>query len=367
MGMLNVHSILNAPPKAQKPVKAYLVRGCQKRICFGHMRGQPLTLYEREKIQFLLKGKWGVRRIARCLHRDHSVIVRELQRNSCRDGVYRARKAHERAERRRNKPHKRKLDEDNILRNWMVKRLRDGWSPEQISGRLKNRPDPYMRGRYICAESIYQYIYQGDGRFMGLYQYLPRQHKKRRRYKGRKHRKDKGIQFITPIAFRPKEVDEKQAFGHWESDSMVFSDHRPGLSVQRERVSHYTFIRKIENMRAKTTEEALRYHIEIQAQGIFKSITFDRGSEGANHYKLRIDYDIDTYHCDPYCSWQKGAVENTNKLIRRYLPRNRNPITITDQEIYAIQERLNNRPRKSLNYKTPRELFEEFTRREVVH
>jgi len=323
------------------------------------MRGQPLTLYEREKIELHLRGKWSVRRIARMLYRDHSVIVRELQRNRCLDGVYRARKAHERAEKRRNKPQKRKLDQDNVLRNRVVRQLQEGWSPEQISGRLKNRLDSYIAGSYVCHETIYQYIYEGQGRFMGLYQYLPHQHKKRRKYKGRKNRKNKGILYITPIKYRPKEIEEKQVFGHWESDSVVFQNHRPGLSVQRERITHLTRIRRLKNMRAETTEDALRYHIETMPDNTFKSITFYRGTEGANHYKLRLDYDINTYHCNPYCSWQKGAVENTNKLIRRYFPRNRDPKTITDQEVYEVQEILNNRPRKSLGYKTPNEFYRE--------
>ena len=333
---------------------------------YGSMRGQQLTLYEREKIELHLRGKWSVRRIAKMLYRDHSVIVRELQRNSCRDGVYRAANAHERAERRKNKPHTRKLDCDDVLRNWVMKKLHEGLSPEQISGVLKNRPVSHIGGSYVCHETIYQYIYEGEGRFMGLYQYLPLGHKRRRRYKGRKHRKNKGILYITPIQYRPKEIEEKQTFGHWESDSVVFQHHRPGLSVQRERMTHLTRIRRLENMRAETTEEALRYHIETMPRGTFKSITFDRGTEGGNHWKLRLDYNIDTYHCDPYKSYQKGAVENTNKLIRRYLPRTRDPKTITDQEIYEVQERLNNRPRKRLGYKTPNELYRELTGK-VVH
>lgn len=161
---------------------------CLKRICFGHMKGQQITLYEREKIEFHLRGKWSVRRISRMLHCDHSVILRELQRNKCQDGIYRSKEARERALKRLYKPHKRKLDTDDVLRNWVIKKLVvDNWSLEQIGGKLKNRPDTHMKGRYICAESIYQYIYQGEGRFMGLYQYLPYKRKKRRKKFGRKH------------------------------------------------------------------------------------------------------------------------------------------------------------------------------------
>lgn len=301
------------------------------------------------------------------LHRDHSVIVRELQRNVCPDGIYRAHKAHERALKRQDKPRKRKLDDDDVLRNWVAKQLIEGWSPQQIAGRLKNRPDSQVIGSYVCHETIYQYIYEGDGRFMGLYQYLTRKRKKRQRRFGRKSRRNKGILYTTPIAFRPKEIEEKREVGHWESDSMVFLRHKPGLSVQKERLSQLTLIRKLHSMRAEETEDVLRFGIETMPSGAWKSVTFDRGSEGGNHWKLRLDYGIDTYQCDPYCSWQKGGVENTNGLIRRYLPRTTDPTTITNEDVYAVQERLNNRPRKSLGYKTPHEVFRELTGQEVVH
>jgi len=110
----------------------------------------------------------------------------------------------------------------------------------------------------------------------------------------------------------------------------------------------------------------LRLRIEAMPAGTFESITFDRGAEGANHWKLRMDYGIDTYHCDPYCSWQKGGVENTNGLIRRFFPKGTDFNLVTDHDIYVIQEKLNNQPRKSLGYKTPREVWQELTG-QVVH
>jgi IS30 family transposase len=331
------------------------------------MRGQPLTLYERERIELYVRGHWSQRRIGRVLHRNHSVIGRELGRNCDRDGVYRASSAHARASKRALRPHRRRLDADDVLRNWVIRHLMDGWSPQQVSGRIKNRPDMQMVGRSISHEAIYQYIYAEPGRLMGLYQYLTRRHKKRQRKFGRRARKDKGILFVTPIKYRPKEIDEKQEFGHWESDSMVFENHAPGLSVQRERLTHLTRITKLSSMKAEETHDAITLHVEDIGPSFFKSMTFDRGGEGAHHYKLRMEYNIDTYHCDPYCSWQKGAVENTNGLIRRYLPRSTDPSTITDTHVYAIQEKLNNRARKALQYKTPNEVFAEFTGRQVVH
>lgn len=360
-----LHSTINAPPKDgfKTPVNCPLGR-IQRGL--AHMRGQPLTLYEREQIELYVRGRWSQRSIARKLHRDHSVVSRELARNTDKDGVYRSAHALARADKRKSQPHTHKLDEDDVLRNHVAQRLQDGWSPEQISGRLKNRPDSQVAGSYVCHETIYRWIYEGEGRFMGLYQHLTRKHKKRQRRFNRKHRKDKGMLYLTPIRFRPLEIEEKKVFGHWESDSVISRESRAALSVQRERVCHLTCITKVPDMTAESTEAVLRDRVESMPRGTFQSITFDRGGEGANHWKLRMDYDIDTYQCDPYKSYQKGAVENTNGLIRRTFPKGTDFSLITDQQIYAVQEKLNNRARKSLQYKTPHESYQELTG-QVVH
>jgi IS30 family transposase len=330
------------------------------------MRGQPLTLYERERIEIFIRGKWTLRRIARNLFRDHSVIVRELARNTDKDGVYRAASAQLRASKRTGRPRKKKLDVDEDLKNYVIKKLINGWSPQIISGRLKNRPNSQMVGSYVCHETIYQYIYKGEGRFMGLYQYLVRKHKKRLRRFDRKPRKNSGILYTTPIKYRSKEINNREEIGHWESDSIVSKKSKPALSVQEERTTRLIRITKLDNMSAEETEMAIKLQIEILSPDFFKSITFDRGSEGANHWKLRMEYDLDTYHCDPYCSYQKGGVENSNGLIRRYFPKGTDFSLITRQQIYDVQKTLNSRPRKVLGYKTSSEVWEELTG-QVVH
>lgn len=329
------------------------------------MKGQPLTLYEREKIELFLRGKWSRRNIAKHLFRDHSVIVRELKRNKDKDGIYRAASAHAKAEKRIKRPHHRKLDKKEDLRYWIIEKLKEGWSPGKISGKLKNRPDLQTAGSYVCHETIYSYIYKGEGRFLGLYQYLVRKHKKRIRRFGRKPRKDRGILYMTPIKFRPREIGERREFGHWESDSIVSKESKAGLNVLRELKSHKLFITYLPNMTAEVTQETIRQRIEELGPQYFKSITFDRGSEGALHYNLRLDYNIDTYHCDPYKSWQKGAIENSNGLIRRFFPKGTDFFTITPKQIYDVQEKLDHQPRASLGYKTPHEVSEELMG--VVH
>lgn len=322
------------------------------------MRGQLITLYEREKIELFLRGKWSLRRIARSLYRDHSVIVRELKRNTGRDGIYRAQRAENWALQRKSKPHKRKLDLDDVLRNWIIQKMRIGWTPEQVSGQLKNRPDLQVTGSsYVCHETIYSYIYKGSGRFMGLYQLLPRQHKRRYPKRNRKPRKQRGILFMTPIKYRPKEVNERLEFGHWESDSVVSRGSKEAISIQKERLSQFAFITKIPDMTSDSTEAVLRDRIESLPVEAWKSITFDRGGEGAGHYKLRHDYNLETFHCDPYKSYQKGSVENTNGLIRRFYPKGTDFSQVTATDIQHMQNTLNNRPRKILGYKTPHEVF----------
>jgi len=335
------------------------------------MRGQPLTLYEREKIEFFLRAHESIRSIGRMLHRDHSDIVRELQRNTCRDGTYRAVKAHAYAEKRKRKRRRKKLETDEDLKLYVIERLvNDQRSPEQIEGTLKNGLEPRMKGKGISHETIYQFIYEGQGRFMGLYQHLRRKHKRRQRRYSRKYRENQPISFMTPIMYRPKEINEKQRFGDWESDTTI-CENKGGeaLSVQYERSVQLARITKVPDKSAEATEGAVRDVIESMPRGAVQSITYDRGGEGGSHWKLRLEYGIDTYHCDAYCSWQKGGVENLNGLIRQYIPRGTDLSLLSHHDIYVIQEKLNNRPRKSLGYRTPNQCYEELINRglQVVH
>lgn len=327
------------------------------------MRGEPLTLHERERIGFYLRGHVPLRTMARYIRRDHSVIVRELQRNTCRDGTYRASAAHEQAERRRRKRRKRKLDQDDALRNYVIEKMQEDWSPEQIVLRLKSRPPFGVHGR-VSVEAIYQWIYEGEGRHLGLYQYLPKHKRRRTRRASRKSRKHRGILYMTPIRFRP----EQKTAEDWESDSVVSSRSRSALSVQYGPELMLTRIWKVHDKSAEATEQALIQTMESVPEQMVRRITFDRGTEGANHWKLRLSHGIDTYHCEPYCSWQKGAVENTNGLIRRYFPKSTNFDLIPSYVIKTVEEKLNNRPRKKLEGRTPNEALQEYLEsRMVVH
>jgi len=329
------------------------------------MRGSSLILLEREMIEIRVRAHVPVRQIALVLHRDHSVICRELERNTCPDGIYRAAKAQEYAEARKRRKRKRKLETDGELQRYVVEKiLKDQWSPKQISGTLKKRPEPWMSEKGVSHETIYHFIYAGRGRFLGLYQHLRRGHKKRYRRYARKSRMKQPISFITPIKYRPEEINEKKLFGHWETDTTICEHRGAALSVQYERSTQLCRLSKVIDKSAEATEGAW---LDLIEELPVKSLTMDRGSEGGNHWKLRLNYDIDTYHCDAYSSWQKGGVENLNGLIRQYLPRGIDLSKISHHEIYVIQEKLNNRPREQLDFESPNQRLQKLKASGVVH
>lgn len=332
---------------------------------FRNMQTQRrLTLFEREFIEFRIRLKFSNRKIALLLDRNHTVISREIKLNGERK-KYSSRLAQTRTEKKNLKRgRKRKLEADLILHDYVLKELRLGKSPDVVAGCLKKFPRPMnekMFGRSISHEAIYQYIYEGEGRFEGLYQCLPNKQRNRKpRYK-RKSRLDKlKIKHRVPIHMRPEEINTRIEMGHWETDSVIYSKQKYIMSVQIERKSRLLRMHKALNKSAEETLNAQVRTIESLPSEMFKSMTFDNGTEGAQHYLLKEEYNIDTYFCDPYSSWQKGGVENMNRIIRRYLPKTKDLSTLTDREIYDIQEQINNTPRKSLGYFTPNEVVRQY-------
>lgn len=320
-----------------------------------NVKSVKLSYYERQKIEYYLRLRISKRAIARRLKRDPSIIIREVNRNKEKDGTYVAKTAQEKADKKAKITNKRKLNKDDDLRRYVEKRLRQGWSPEQIAGRLKDHPPKSLKGSYINHESIYDYIYNGEGRY--LHHYLRRAKKQRQKRKYRKKQQKNTIKQRVSIHDRPEIIDEKERYGDWESDLIVFKKQRPVVSVQYERKGMLTRMHKGISKEAEENEQALYKTLESISNQLHQSITFDNGGENICHIKIRDNFNIDTYFCDPYSSWQKGGVENINGLIRQYLPKDIDMSKITDEDIYTIQELLNNRPRKSLNYLTPNEVI----------
>jgi len=317
-----------------------------------------LTFYDRQKLEYWFRTKQSLRAIAKIMRRDHTVLIRELKRNG--HGVrkkYRADIAQEMFEQRVHKQHQGKLDKYPDLKELVIDGLKNEWSPDVIAGKLKTSKAKHT----ISHESIYHYIYNKDGKYEKLYQYLRQAQSKRHKLYSRKKCKLRIPERIS-IHRRPEYIDERKRYGDWESDSVIFSKQKTILSVQSERKSKLIRMHKAFNKSAEETKNALVKTAESIPKEIFLTLTFDNGTEGARHTEIKKEYDIETYFCDPFASWQKGGVENANKLIRYYLPRKTDMSKLTDRDIYEIQEKLNNRPRKCLNYLSPNEVINK-----VVH
>mgnify|MGYP006356566917 CR=1 FL=1 len=317
-----------------------------------------LTFYEREKLEYWLRTNQSMRAIARILTRDHTVLTRELKRNGSGDRKkYRADTAQRLCDKRVKQEHKGKLDKYPELKKYVVDGLKEEWSPDVIAGKLK------LSGakQTISHESIYHYIYNKSERYEGLYKYLRQGQSKRQKRHTRKPCKLRIPQRIS-IHQRPEVVGERSRYGDWESDTVIFSKQKTALSVQSERKSKLIRMHKVQNKSSDETLNALVQTIESLPKELFHTMTFDNGTEGAKHMVMKQDYDIDTYFCDPFASWQKGGVENANKLIRYYLPRSTDLDNLSNKDIFDIQEKLNNRPRKCLNYLSPNEVIQQ-----VVH
>ena len=328
-----------------------------------------ITFYEREQIELYLKMKKSHRWIGRKICRGHTDISREINRNGSIYFPYCAIDAQRLHDARLLKKNRKKLEKFKYrnLKKYVVSNLQEDFSPDQIAGRLKNEPPPELAGVTISHESIYQYIYNGEGRFEYLYPHLRTGRKKRQRRFDRKKRSKINIPKRVAICFRPEEIFKKERFGDWEADSMIFSKQKEILSTQYERKSMLCRLHKLPNKTAEETENAITDSIESLPKEMWLTITRDNGTENANHLDTLNNFNIQSYFCDPYCSWQKGGDENLNKLVRQYLPKKADVSKVTNEDIYVIQERLNNRPRKSLNYQTPNEVAAKFIQSGAVN
>lgn len=320
------------------------------------MQGNELSYPERQFLELRLLGRWSLRLIARHMGKDHSVLSREVRRNAS-GGRYRAKEAQAKAERRRSrKMLARKLDRDKDLAAWTAGRLRAGWSPEKVAGRTKSPLAPKrLRGTTVSHESIYQWLYHGEGRFGGLTEHLWTRRRRRYARKGRKSKKAQ-IEGRIPVSERP----EDGRAGHLESDSMVWRDWKGLLSVQVDRSLLVCRLCPCPDRTAAETLHALRRTAETLPHGFVKDVAFDNGTEGAGHLAIREEYGAMTYFCAPHAPWQKPQVENLNRTIRHWLPRKTKVSALTDRDWQDIEDRLNDLPRKSLGYLTPNEALNQY-------
>ena len=299
------------------------------------------------------------KQIAGWLGRDKSTIGREIVRNNFEGKVYEPLHAQYRAEARKNKAWgaKEPLKNPKIY-SYVMGQLRQGWSPEQIAGRLKLE-NPDDRSWWICPETIYVYIYKIKNRKLRLWEYLRRKQARRRKKGGRKSQRVR-IPDRVSIHLRPKAVDKRKEVGHWEGDTLVGKYRISGIHTEYERVTSLTKMEKINRLNA---EETIRAQVKIFSPfpiHLRRSDTMDNGLEMVNHKYLKDKLGMDTYFADPYSSWQRGGNENTNLWIRYYFPKGTDFAKVPDEDIKAVEWELNNRPRKRLGYKTPVEKLREY-------
>lgn len=323
-----------------------------------------LAPWERDKIAVLLAQGVKISEIARRLLRSKSSISEEIKRNRRWDKgkqcfVYEAIFAQEETDKRMVKRRRRPLLKNKWLYQYVIDHLGQGWSPEQIEGRLKLEYGNNYH-KTIGHEAIYQYVYHPNNKEDGLWEYLPRKQKKRKKQNGRSVHRSR-IPDRVSIHLRPEAVNNRSEFGHFEGDTVEGRKSiGDGIRTEVERLSRIIFALKVSVI---SSEETLRAQKEIfQELPVIarRSTTLDNGREHHLHKILEKDLGVKAYFADPYASWQRGTNENSNGLIRRYLPKGTDFSTVTQEELDDIVWEINNRPRKVLGFKTPLEVFNKY-------
>ena len=316
-----------------------------------------LTLPEREEISRGVVAGSSIRSIAASLGRAPSSISREIRRNGG-PGGYRASRADEAAWTRACRPKVCRLGRNRALAQLVSSKLCLEWSPEQIAGWLK-RSYPNDEAHQVSHETIYRSLFiQARGALKKeLMAHLRRTRGMRR---SRHHTQKTGIhgQIVDAVSIRerPASAEDRALPGHWEGD-LLFGSKNSQIATLVERQSRYLMLAKVEGKDTETVVNALIKHAQKLPHELYQSLTWDRGKEMADHQRFTLATDIKVYFCDPQSPWQRGSNENTNGLVRQYLPKGIDLSVYSQSKLNAIARRLNERPRKTFNYETPAERF----------
>jgi transposase, IS30 family len=320
------------------------------------MPGRHLTIGDRESIcRMLARGK-SPGEIAGQVGFHRTTIGREIRRDDSREGYSPTRVQSIVRQRRQGRKRCRKLECAGPLARYVQDKLGQYWSPQQISGRLPREypHDPSMR---ISHEGIYQWIAHRKSQGESWHTFLRQAHRRYRKRRGIPQKRGKIIHRVG-IEHRPREVDQKTCLGHWESDTLAGSGSRTCLATHVERVSKYTVLALLPNVRAHTFNSgslaAFARHPELP----LKTLTADNGKEFAKFAVLQRKLGIDVYFARPYHAWERGLNENTNGLLRQFFPRGANLQSVTPEAVAAVEQLLNNRPRKTMYYRTPLEMLQ---------
>ena len=315
-----------------------------------------LTAQERYFIYHMRMAGWSPAKIGRRIGRHRGTIGRELRRNTTPWGHYLDDYAQRRADERRRSAGRRRRTDDTDLMDHVEARLRRSWSPEQIAGRLKSAPPKHLVGRSISPATIYRWIWACPERSERLRVHLRVACKKRRKVYGKPSSRGQ-IPNRVSIEERPAIVDGRARLGDWEGDTMVGKGRNGIVLTNVDRTSRYLVTRKLERPTARSVEAALVEAMRRMPPDKRRTETFDNGREFSAHESISRRLGLAVYFADPYSSWQRGTNENTNGLLRQYLPKSRDFGDLTAHELASYTWQLNNRPRKCLNYRTPTEVF----------
>jgi IS30 family transposase len=316
---------------------------------------------ERESISRGLAQKISIREIAKRIERSPSTVTREIWRNRGKSS-YRAFSASQRAKTAAasRKIGKSKIAKQDRLRRYVIEKLKEAWSPKEISERIRIEY-PKDTAMTISHEAIYRYIYvlpRGELKKM-LIKALRQEHKYRRVQKRGQAEGNRGkIANMLSIEERPAEVADRTVPGHWEGDLILGKYKRSALGTLVERTTRYTILVPIRDQKdAFNVREAYTEAFKAVPEQLKKTMTYDQGKEMSQHEQLTIDTGIQVFFAHPGSPWERGTNENTNGLIRQYFPKGTDFTQVSEGEIKEVQRQLNNRPRKVLNYSKPDEVF----------
>jgi IS30 family transposase len=321
---------------------------------------QQLTQPDRAVLAQLLELKVPKQEIARRLGKHRSTIYRELARNTGPIG-YIYQEAQQRTDARRQLDRRERKMSDPRVRKYVCQRLKRFWSPDQIAGRLKHecRRQPE---RQVSRQTIYQWIRERPTHQRNLWRRclrfgLPR----------RKQREDAGrLPNAVRIDGRPAIVASRRRYGDWEGDTIVGRGHLGGWVSLVERKSGFTLLARVSNRRAATVRTAAQQRLAALPDSLLRTMTFDNGKEFAEHEQLAATTGLVVYFAQPYAAWQRGTNENTNGLVRQYVPKGTDLKATSHRAVAAIESSLNDRPRKRLGYRTPRETLSHYAQRRGV-
>lgn len=312
-----------------------------------------LSLDDRVSIKLWLEAGESFAEVGRRLGRATSTISREVGGVAGRDS-YAPIAAHRRAGARAQRPKVAKLAACRELRDRVIADLEQLWSPEQIASKLRvqfpNQPE-----MWVSHETIYKSIYiQGRGELRRELARCLRTGRAQRRAQGRAERRAP-ISNMVMISERPAEVADRAVPGHWEGDLLIGKDGKSAIATLVERSTRYVLLSKIANQRAETVREALVERVRTLPEHLWRSLTWDQGTEMAEHRLFSIETGIDVYFCDPRSPWQRGSNENTNGLLRQYFPKGTPLGGVSQDRLDEVAAQLNGRPRETLAWQTPAE------------